>query len=233
MRNQRFRFSPLLWRDNVQPKIGCHSIRKWITDSIPNGLFRVLSALNLLLFGLWWEIEWDGTLPHFRGSPAIVPRSYPTSESLFPHPTNVLLVKHSRLALQTFPLPMKSFSSLSGHLGKGRKVLCLPQFHFDPKSMISFRASIKWKSSSPFLRSPSLPFWENLRITRVLLLLDKRFASWIGTRNDGGRISEVTKSTIPLRIVHSIFIHNPKKRRFRVLQLIPQKKIDFLVMWLV
>jgi hypothetical protein len=33
--------------------------------------------------------QWDGTLPHFRGPPAIVPRSYPTSESLLPHPTNV------------------------------------------------------------------------------------------------------------------------------------------------
>jgi hypothetical protein len=28
------------------------------------------------------DTQWDDTLPHVRGSPTIVPRSYPTSESL-------------------------------------------------------------------------------------------------------------------------------------------------------
>jgi hypothetical protein len=42
------------------------------------------------------------------------------------------------------------------------------------------------------------------------------FAGWIGARNDGGRASEVRKSIIPLRIVHSISHRNPDKRRFMV-----------------
>jgi hypothetical protein len=67
-----------------------------------------------------------------RGCSAIVTRSYSTSEFLLPHPTNVLRVKHSRLAFRTFSLPRKIFSSLFDHPGKGRKLPCLPQFHFVP-----------------------------------------------------------------------------------------------------
>jgi hypothetical protein len=42
------------------------------------------------------------------------------------------------------------------------------------------------------------------------------FAGWIGPRNNVRRSSEVRKSTIPLRIVLSISLRNPDKRRYRV-----------------
>jgi hypothetical protein len=71
------------------------------------------------------------------------------SYSIIFHPTNVVKVKHSRIVFGTFCLSMKGFSSLSGHLGKGRKAACLPQFHFGPNHMISILASIYRKSSFP------------------------------------------------------------------------------------
>jgi hypothetical protein len=64
------------------------------------------------------------------------------SNQRIPHPTNVLDAKRSRLAFREFPLLMKDFSSLSGHLGKGRTVMGFSQFHFGANRMISFRASI-------------------------------------------------------------------------------------------
>jgi hypothetical protein len=44
---------------------------------------------------------------------------------LYARPTNVLKIKHSRLPLRKFPLSIRGFSSLSGHIGEGRKVPCL------------------------------------------------------------------------------------------------------------
>jgi hypothetical protein len=102
-------------------------------DSLNHRRLRSLNVtLNLFLSGLWLEIERTirSETVLFLVSPAIVPRSSPTSESLLPHPTNVLKIKHSQLAFRTFPLPMKNFSSLLGHFGKGRKV----------PSSISFRS---------------------------------------------------------------------------------------------
>jgi hypothetical protein len=42
------------------------------------------------------------------------------------------------------------------------------------------------------------------------------FPGWTGVGNNGGRTSEVRKSTIPLRIIHSISNRNPDKKRLRV-----------------
>jgi hypothetical protein len=104
------------------------------------------------------DTQRNGTLPNFRGSLAKVPSSYPTSESLLPHPTNVFNVKHSRLAFRTFPVQMKGFSFLSGHLGNGGKVPCLRRFHITPNPKIPFRGSTYRKSSSALLRLFSPPF---------------------------------------------------------------------------
>jgi hypothetical protein len=43
------------------------------------------------------------------------------------------------------------------------------------------------------------------------------FAGEIGVRNNGGRTSEVGKSTIQLDIVPLIMNRNPDKRRFRII----------------
>jgi hypothetical protein len=43
------------------------------------------------------------------------------------------------------------------------------------------------------------------------------FTGWIGARNNGGRNSEVRKTTIALPIVHSISNYNLDKRRFKVI----------------
>jgi hypothetical protein len=118
------------------------------------------------------DTQWENSFPHFRLSPAIVPRSYLTSESILPNPADILKVRHSRLAFPRFPLPIKGFSSLSGHLGKERKVPCLPQFRFGPNPIISFCASIYSKSSSPFLRLFPHPFLGKYSNHESMLLRD-------------------------------------------------------------
>jgi hypothetical protein len=53
---------------------------------------------------------------------------------------------------------MKGFSSLSSHLGKGKKASYLPHLHFPPNPMILFHASVYYKSFSPSLRLSSFSF---------------------------------------------------------------------------
>jgi hypothetical protein len=71
-------------------------------------------------------LNWPRRIPRDRKSRELsVDRSIQTD-------THSSATMKRLLAFRTFPLPVKGFSSLSGHLGKGRKVPCLPQFHFAP-----------------------------------------------------------------------------------------------------
>jgi hypothetical protein len=70
------------------------------------------------------------------------------------HPKSLLI----RITVRNWENDAQWDGTVPHFLGKGWKVPCLPQFHFAPNPIISFCASIYWKSTSLFLRLFFLPF---------------------------------------------------------------------------
>jgi hypothetical protein len=91
---------------------------------------------------------------------------------------------------------------------KLRKAWYLSPFtNMTGKGREAFHREREWSESKPRV----------LELEAICWMREQGFAGWMGARNNGGRTSEVRRSTIPLRIVHSLSNCNPEKRRLRVM----------------
>jgi hypothetical protein len=83
---------------------------------------------------------------------------------------------------------------------------------------ISLFTEVAEKGREAFHRERECPEAKSkmLDLEDIFWMGESGFAGWIGAKKNGGRTSQMMKSTIALRVVLSISTHIPDKRRFRV-----------------